>query len=497
MNMIETKDKQETLQSLIDQLRDKNQVNLHKSIVQKIEQHLSEKDLDVNLKFQAHSVLGSFYRSIRNYDRAAGNYRDALHSVFMLDDTHAKMIIQTYLDYIALETEYQQYKKARTFSANLLNWLDRHSSEDDIAYGLTYKGLGELFFEEENYPGGIEQLQKALVYFRKKLPEAHPIIVETISAVANAYIEIEKYDEAIAPYETILKSKIEAGDKLGEALTLLRIGEIYYYKDLKQARSEVMKALKIFQNMDKQEHTHILKAYLMLGEIDENMANYPRAINYYKKALQIVEEQNQTNVAMVVFIYSKIGMISIKMNELDEAKVYLEKGLPISKNFANIRMQFLYGLGKIYSFEKQYDKACQMFTEFLQGLEQSGHKVSKSYADTLQALAFNFLQQNQFEAALKYYDEARLTYNQLMSTSCREEKGLTYMRIGYCFEKITNLDLKQAEQYYVKGYEILSKVKSVELREEALAALIDFYRRTNKPSKRRVYEDKLVKLQNV
>ena len=315
--------------------------------------------------------------------------------------------------------------------------------------------------------------------------------------MSNAYIELEKYDQALSLYENILNKKIDAEDKFGEALILLRIGEIDYYKDLKQARSNIMKALNIFQELGEQAQKYILKAYLMLGEIDENIANYPRAINYYKKACQVIEKQDRHNQAMIVFIYSKIGMISIKMNELDKAKLYLEKGLPISESFANIRMQFLYGLGKIYSLEKKYEQAFQMYTKFLQGLEQTGHKVSKSYADTLQALAFNFLQQKQFETALNYYEQARIIYNQLMSTSCREEKGLTYMRIGYCYENLVRPDLKKAEQFYEQGFEILSKVKSVELLEEGLAALIDFYRRYKKRNKQKIYEDKLVKLQNM
>jgi tetratricopeptide (TPR) repeat protein len=488
---------QENLIALIHQLRNLVQEDRQKTIVRKIEHYVSDRSIDINLKFQAQSVLGSYFKSIRNYDRSAGYFRDALNSVFLIDDAHANVIIQTYLEYIALETEYKQYKKARIYSANLLNWLDRHSPEDFIAYGLTYKALGKLFFEEENYPGGIAQLEKALDYFRKKLPEEHPIFIELIQVMSNAYIELEKYDQALSLYENILNKKIDAEDKFGEALILLRIGEIDYYKDLKQARSNIMKALNIFQELGEQVQKYILKAYLMLGEIDENIANYPRAINYYKKACQVIEKQDRHNQAMIVFIYSKIGMISIKMNELDKAKLYLEKGLPISESFANIRMQFLYGLGKIYSLEKKYEQAFQMYTKFLQGLEQTGHKVSKSYADTLQALAFNFLQQKQFETALNYYEQARIIYNQLMSTSCREEKGLTYMRIGYCYENLVRPDLKKAEQFYEQGFEILSKVKSVELLEEGLAALIDFYRRYKKRNKQKIYEDKLVKLQNM
>src|SRR5690606_7880572 len=92
---------------------------------------------------------------------------------------------------------------------------------------------------------------------------------------------------------------------------------------------------------------------------------------------------------------------------------------------------------------------------------------------------------------------ARIFYNQLMSTSCLAENGITYMRIHFRYENLMRPDLKKAEQFYEQGGEILSKVKSVELLEEGLAALIDFYRRYKKRNKQKIYEDKLVKLQNM
>lgn len=113
----------------------------------------------------------------------------------------------------------------------------------------------------------------------------------------------------------------------------------------------------------------------------------------------------------------------------------------------------------------------------------------------MQAIAFNDLEQQKLNEALKHYCEALSIYEKLVSTSCREEKGLAYIRLGYCYEHIEEKDLEKAEQSYEKGFRILDKVNDTGLLEEALAAMIDFYNRTNQPKKRKIYEDKLVKLQ--
>lgn len=457
---------------------------------------LSQNTLDVNLQFQAYVTIAKYYRRIRNYDESAGRFRKALNMVSAIDQKElAKVIIDAHLVYITLETEYNQLKKARTTVAKLLDWLDKNRPDDHLAYGLTYRSLGNIFFADDDIQGGIKQMEKALAYFYKIYPVTHPVTLDVINIISNAYIKIENFESARLPYEKLLQEYQKRNDQAEVASTLLKIGEIYYYTNLKQARSSIMKALKIFEETFEAGHEDIIKALMMLGEIDENIGNYPRAVNYYQKALGQILTTRQNTDAIVVYTYAKIGMILIKMDKLAEAKSYLEEGLTLSENFPNIRLQFLYGLGKIYSFEKNYDAAFVIFREFLQRLEASGHKYCKSYANTLQAIAFNDLEQQKLNEALKHYCEALSIYEKLVSTSCREEKGLAYIRLGYCYEHIEEKDLKKAEQSYEKGFRILDKVNDTGLLEEALAAMIDFYNRTNQPKKRKIYEDKLVKLQ--
>lgn len=200
-------------------------------------------------------------------------------------------------------------------------------------------------------------MEKALAYFYKIYPVTHPVTLDVINIISNAYIKIENFESARLPYEKLLQEYQKRNDQAEVASTLLKIGEIYYYTNLKQARSSIMKALKIFEETFEAGHEDIIKALMMLGEIDENIGNYPRAVNYYQKALGQILTTRQNTDAIVVYTYAKIGMILIKMDKLAEAKSYLEEGLTLSENFPNIRLQFLYGLGKIYSFEKNYDAA--------------------------------------------------------------------------------------------------------------------------------------------
>ncbi|MED4853340.1 hypothetical protein P9386_16145 [Caldifermentibacillus hisashii] len=107
---------------------------------------LSQNTLDVNLQFQAYVTIAKYYRRIRNYDESAGRFRKALNMVSAIDQKElAKVIIDAHLVYITLETEYNQLKKARTTVAKLLDWLDKNRPDDHLAYGLTYRSLGNIF----------------------------------------------------------------------------------------------------------------------------------------------------------------------------------------------------------------------------------------------------------------------------------------------------------------------------------------------------------------
>lgn len=465
-----------------------------KKEIKALEEQL-ESDIELNKeeKFYILTTLAKFYKKINNYDKA-GNYgRQAIRLSKDIHKNNIKIVIDTYLDYASLERKYQQLSNARIELAKLLAFLDSNDYKDAYAYGMIFSSLGEISLEEENMESGLTQLEKALDYFLQAVPNTHPVIAATVHTLSDVYIQVENYSKALELNEQLMKSYKDTGNKALEAKYLLKLGEIYFYIDLKQARQIITDAIKVMDNIYKEGNLEISKAILMLAEIDENLGEFPRAINCYKRALNYLTTFYEEDHFMVVYLYSKIGTISIKTYKLKQAKAYLEKGLKLSGNFPRIRQQFLYALGKIYSDEQAYDKALIMFKEFLKRLDQEGRKKSIAYGNTLQAIAFNDLQQNKLESAFDNYQEALEIYKHLANG--KEEKGLTYIRLAYCYEHIQNKDIQKAESYYEKGFKLIEKVRHPDLLEEALAGIVDFYTRNNQPEKRRRYEEKLIKLQ--
>ncbi|WP_339179919.1 tetratricopeptide repeat protein [Oceanobacillus sp. FSL W7-1293] len=465
-----------------------------KESIRALESRLGGKEFSITEEFFVRSVLGKYYRKVKNYDKAGDYSRSAIRLSKNIEKDYLEEVIDTYLDYAHLEIEYGQESNGRIELAKLLALLDTNHYQDDYTYGVIYSSLAKVSLHEENIESSITQFEKALLYYSEALPETHPVLISAKYTLSDVLVQIENYADALELHQQIWNAYTKEKDPLSAARELLKIGEINFYIDLKEARKVVTKAIKTLASLPEEVPLDIVKAVLMLAEIDENMGNFPRAINYYKQALEQLIKIYEKNHFMIVYIYSKIGTISIRTFKISQAKEYLEEGLTLSHPFPKIRMQFLYALGKIYSDEKSYDKAEAVFTAFLERLEGEDRKNSMAYGNTLQALAFNYIDQNQIEKAFELYEEALTIYDNI--SNCKEEKGLTLIRLGYCYENRKEPNRKKAEQCYEKGFKQIEKTPNQELLEEVLAGIIDFYSRNDQPEKRKVYEEKFVQLTN-
>lgn len=438
-------------------------------------------------------TLAKYYRKQKNYQKAADFSLRALHCTKKVERTNLELIIDTYLDYAKLELDYGQQSNARIELAKLLALLDKEDYNDPLAYGVIYQMLGKISFAEENMKSGLAQYEKALQSFQRGAEVTHPLTVEMIHLLSDRYVQVENYEKAIALYKPLFDIYEQTGEEILAARTLLKMGEIYFYIHLKEARKIITEVVKRFTKIYEEEHLDLTKAIFLLAEIDENLNNYPRSINYYKRALEQLHRLCAEDHFLIVYAYSKIGTLSLRTFQVKQAKQYLEKGLRLSKSYPKIRQQFLYALGKIYSDEKSYKKAQKVFSEFMGRLEKEGRKNSLAYGNTLQSLAYNELRQENFTEAARLYEEALAIYKKLPRSYA--EKGLAWIRLSNCYEQMETVENKRIEKGYEEGLKWLQKTKSEELIEEGLLRMITFCDRIGKTAKRKVYEDLLVKLQ--
>lgn len=465
----------------------KDRKTLVKRDVQIIEQQLKHtEELSAGELLFLHHAVGLFYTEEKNYPLASHHFQQAVKQ--RIENRESEDVwIQAHVRLSKLEEKQKQYSQARMPLVKLLQYMEKEKkSEIDIA--RIYQKIGWLFYLEEEFHQAHTQAERAREILLDKSEPNDPFLLKVNDQLADIYVAMEQPELAVQLFEKSLQKNeaILSGEE--KATLLMKNGEIYFHIDLKRARRTISKALKFVE----EDHPLCLRGHMLLSEIEENMGAFPRAVKYYERSLILAKKEYAKDHFLIVFLLSKLGTIQLEMRNLKKAKEYLETGLPISNKYQKIRMQFLYALGSIYSEEKEYDKAYEMYTSFLQGLEEEDKMRTIAYANTLQAIAYNYFAQKKFHDALVRYSEAYSIYDKLGS-NCREEKGTTAMRLAHCCE-LTG-DWKQAEAYYERGAAVLEKINKPELAQDAYMTLVDFYTKTGQPKKQFKYENKLVKMQ--
>ncbi|KAB8139444.1 hypothetical protein F9U64_00430 [Gracilibacillus oryzae] len=450
------------------------------SAIINLENQVKDESLSGVDRLYLHDKIARFYMEEDNYALASHHFQQATKNRYTNTESE-KVWLEAHSAFAKLAEQFKQYNQARMTLAKVLQYLEKNNKPIEAIASVCQR-IGWLFFREGEYHQAHTQLEQAQKLFLEVLDGKDPRVLRVNDQLADVYIGLEQPELAIRLHEKHFETNSQFLKEEEKALLLIKIGELSFHTDLKKARKTIIEGMERV----KEENPLFIRGSMLLAEIEETLGAFPRAIKYYKDALCVVEEP-----FLVVFLHAKLGTLYLKTAQKEEAQSFLEKGLPLSADYPKIRMQFLYALGKIYSDQKNYELAFEMYTSFLQGLDAEGKTRTLAYANTLQAIAYNYLVQEDINNALVRYSEALNIYNKLGS-NCREEKGLAAIRLAYCYREMG--DLSKAEVYYKQGTAVVEKVKDKGLKEEALMAIIDFYRMTNQSGKSSVYENKLIKL---
>jgi tetratricopeptide (TPR) repeat protein len=139
--------------------------------------------------------------------------------------------------------------------------------------------LGRIYLSRKQVPKAIEYLQRALE-LRKDYPEAN-------LALAMAYLQLKRWDDAIAQYEIVTKNELfrtpeEAHNGIGTAWLMKG--------DLDKAAQSFQAALAINPNY--------CFARSSLGEVEAQKGNSAAAIRDYQRALQSCPDYSRPHLLL-------------------------------------------------------------------------------------------------------------------------------------------------------------------------------------------------------
>lgn len=279
----------------------------------------------------------------------------------------------------------------------------------------------------------------------------NPLNEELLFELAFCYEQIDEIDKAIATYNKIIRTDPYAAE------AWFNLGQIYFSKQDFQGALTAFEYARIIRPEDslsclQKAHTHFQlqqypealeeyhayeamaaenwQTFLFIGECYERMEKFRDAIIFYQKSL---EENNENFEAL-----TGIAICLLEQELFSESIPYLERAINLNEDAPDAWVYLAEALTGI-------DDTAGALIAYLKSIN-----LDANQPDTFMAIANIFMEQAEFELALKYYQEA---------LQCDEH------------QELENIHLFMAVAYHHTGNHIASQESLKKATDENLDAL--------------------------
>ena len=342
-------------------------------------------------------------------------------------------------------------------------------------------------FKRSHYPNVLSKIKQ----FRENHETAEKLakILLLVESISHAQIGENK------AASEIMSNLYQNSSDLGSD-ELILYGELAFMSDYKLARRIMSEAVKKMENDGETDRIKLARGYLVLGETEENLEKFVRAIKYYQRGLTYFEEDDNRDKYMILFLHFKLGVLYSTINDPENSIDYLNKTIELAgDDHPEMKINSLVSIAKTYGSKDQNEKAYSYLEKAISMLENSSLTETMVHAEAYTEMAFYYFDQSMLEEAVPNYDKAIDIYLKLPNYSGRK-LGMIYMQYAYCLEHKEKANKTLASKNYEMAIGELEKTTDRELLENALADVISFFDNTNNQRKKRYYENKFVQLTN-
>ena len=254
--------------------------------------------------------IGNVYYSLGDYPKALPYFEQSLRMSKEVGDRNIEGTTLNNIGNVHLFSG--DYPKAHSYYEQSLK-ISREIGDRNIE-GTILIGIGNVYYSLADYP-------KALSYFEQSLRICKDIgdrniEVLTLNSIGNVHLRLGDYPKAISHYGQSLRLGKEIGvptrtieANMGSALlgqgrlkeayeVFQRLNETiglgrYYLRmgDFRKAEYEFASSLKLTEAKEMPEHEVLLADYIGLSLSYEGLRDYPKAMGYFQKGIDLIEKQ--------------------------------------------------------------------------------------------------------------------------------------------------------------------------------------------------------------
>ncbi|KAB2907486.1 MAG: CHAT domain-containing protein [Ignavibacteriales bacterium] len=337
-------------------------------------------------------------------------------------------------------------------------------------YFLNLKTLGEYYWET----GKDAEAEPLLIEATAWLKENMPNNIETLGSwysLGRVYFSLGKFEKAESTFLDLLKfnsTKFE-NNQLFNALIFHYLKEIALVKnEPSKAELYYLQTIKIFEETGESKSQNYGMVLHNFGSFYFNEKNYPQAINYLKRALEIRKIYRQEYPLDYVITCDLIATAYAQMKIYNEADKYyseIQKVFSETRDTLNIDYTiFLHNFGLFYYNQRNLEKAEEYYNRCLSLSEKLVGKNFSDYPTILFNLASVYKMKGEYAKAESLYVEAfelanKIDKNKEINETVLENFGQLYIytkqyeKAFYWIEKA----LKDAKRKIIDRFPALSE----------------------------------------
>jgi len=254
-----------------------------------------------------------------------------------------------------------------------------------VAIMVARSGLVDLYALEGKFEKSIDISKQAIAQAQKLSQKTWEFYWHDY--LAGLYLESGKFKDALKELNQQWSIAVDEERLDWQRGVLHSKGLVYLeMKSMNEAQKtaeELKKMIEEAMNKKKIRYYHHL-----MGRIEHERENYPRAVEYFKKAISLLPAENDPFDAQAVFVDS-LALAYYKAGDLEKAQEEYEKILSMTYGrlyYGKIYANSFFMLGKIFQEEGIKDKAIEHYEKFL-NLWKDADPGIPEFADAKKRLA--------------------------------------------------------------------------------------------------------------
>ena len=194
---------------------------------------------------------------------------------------------------------------------------------------------------------------------------------------------------------------------------------------------------------------------------DDYMADYDKALQYYRKVLRLALVQYGENSEWAATAYNNLGEFYNYQDDSLKALDYLKKSLEIKKSIYGSEHQDVatsyHNIGGVYAEAGNQILALQYFEKALAIRQRTLDSEHPDLATSYNTIGGVYFRQKDYTNALEYFNKSLLIREKVLGED-HFETGTSYNNIGMAYDELGNLT--QAMDYYTKAMKVKEKILS-------------------------------------